>query len=122
MLQTLGMLSYSRCSLLAGPSNNLCSNKAQLRELESIRTRLLGSRAPLPQTTRGAAAKDKAGKPSLQNVLMAARFIAKMRIPSRAWAKQEVLKKQLVDEIQGQRRAKRSRQLRVVAVGDFSTA
>jgi hypothetical protein len=49
-------------------------------------------------------------------VLLAARFVAKARIAARAWSKQEVVRRKLVGAAEETKRARRTRQLRVVAV------
>ncbi|KPM35757.1 hypothetical protein AK830_g10813 [Neonectria ditissima] len=99
---------------------NAC-NKAQLRELEDIRTNLLGSRKPLsfPSTSGGkqtssAEPPTAAARPSLRTFLVMARFIARMRISARDWAKQETVRRRLVVATEEQRKTKRSRQLKVV--------
>ncbi|KAH7325088.1 hypothetical protein B0I35DRAFT_509717 [Stachybotrys elegans] len=93
-------------------------NKAQLRELEQIRTKLLGSRKALelPSSAGGSARGANATKkPSpLRTLLTAVRFIARMRMSAREWAKQEVVRQKLSVAVHEQRRAKRSRQLKVV--------
>ncbi|KFA60592.1 hypothetical protein S40285_08910 [Stachybotrys chlorohalonatus IBT 40285] len=90
---------------------NAC-NKAQLRELEQIRTKLLGSRKALEPPRSGSD-----GKPlRLQSFLVMARFIARMRIASRDWAKQEAVRQKLSVAVQEQRRAKRAHQFKVVRV------
>lgn len=45
-----------------------------------------------------------------------ARFIARMRIASRAWAAQETIRRKLAGAAEEQRRSKRSRQFKVVRV------
>jgi hypothetical protein len=45
-----------------------------------------------------------------------ARFIARMRIASRDWAKQEAVRQKLSVAVQEQRRAKRAHQFKVVRV------
>ncbi|KAH7157188.1 hypothetical protein EDB81DRAFT_867940 [Dactylonectria macrodidyma] len=98
---------------------NAC-NKAQLRELEDIRTNLLGNRKPLSLPASGskkrASSADDAGRPSLRTFLVMARFIARMRISARDWAKQEAVRQRLVVATEEQRKVKRSRQLKVVRV------
>ncbi|KFH43776.1 hypothetical protein ACRE_054720 [Hapsidospora chrysogenum ATCC 11550] len=94
---------------------NAC-NKAQLRELENIRTRLLGNRKPL--SLPSAAAREQAGttttRPSLKTFLVMARFIARMRISARDWAKHEEVRGRLVAATEEQRKTKARRQLKVV--------
>ncbi|OAQ66608.1 microtubule associated domain-containing protein [Pochonia chlamydosporia 170] len=95
---------------------NAC-NKAQLRELEHIRTNLLHSKKPLalPVAPSGLAfGKTKAT--SIRPFLTMARFIARMRIASRNWAQQEQVRLKLVAARDDQRRVKRSKQLKVVRV------
>ncbi|KAK7428701.1 hypothetical protein QQZ08_004795 [Neonectria magnoliae] len=96
---------------------NAC-NKAQLRELEDIRTNLLGSRKPLslPGTKQpsSSGAEPAAARPTLRTFLSIARFIARMRISARDWAKQETVRQRLVVATEEQRKTKRSRQLKVV--------
>jgi hypothetical protein len=99
-------------------TNVLCSNKAQLRDLESIRTGLLGSRKSLPAPTQSRTSTANAGRPTLRTVLLAARFVAKARIAARAWNKQEVVRKKLVGAAEETKKARRTKQLRVVAVED----
>ncbi|KAL3952285.1 hypothetical protein ACCO45_014002 [Purpureocillium lilacinum] len=95
---------------------NAC-NKAQLRELEHIRTNLLHSRKPLALPSSGAGAGSSPSKPtSIRPFLVAARFVARMRISARGWAKQEAVRRKLVAATEEQRRVKRSRQLKVVRV------
>ncbi|KAH8174853.1 hypothetical protein LIA77_06272 [Sarocladium implicatum] len=98
---------------------NAC-NKAQLRELESIRTSLLGSRKALPASTRNSHNNEKGaaavGRPTLRTVLLAAKFVAKARIAARAWSKQEVVRKRLVGAAEESKKARRARQFRVVPV------
>ena len=87
------------------------SNKAQLRELEQIRTHLLGNRKPLTlpsPSTRGT------GKPTLRTFLVMARFVARMRISARSWAKQEVVRRKLIAATEEQKKAKKLRQFKVV--------
>ncbi|KAJ6440902.1 LOW QUALITY PROTEIN: spindle-pole body protein (Pcp1) [Purpureocillium lavendulum] len=98
-------------------------NKAQLRELEHIRTNLLHSRKPLalpgPGGNGGGEGSGSGGrsKPtSIRPFLVAARFIARMRISARDWAKQEAVRRRLVAATEEVRRTKRSRQLKVVRV------
>ncbi|KAM4057956.1 centrosomal targeting protein [Hirsutella rhossiliensis] len=104
---------------------NAC-NKAQLRELEHIRTNLLHSRKPLayppasaddddghPARAAGGSRATKAA-PSLRPVLIAARFIARARISARGWAGHEAVRRRLAAAVEEQRRAKRSRRLQVV--------
>ncbi|KAH7015145.1 putative spindle-pole body protein [Ilyonectria destructans] len=95
---------------------NAC-NKAQLRELEDIRTNLLGNRKPLSLPASGSnknGSAETAGRPSLKTFLVMARFIARMRISARDWAKQETVRQRLVVATEEQRKTKRSRQLKVV--------
>lgn len=104
------------------------SNNAQLRELEHIRTNLLHSRKPLalpsasgPSSSATSSShikggKGKASSPSLKSFLVMARFIARMRIASRAWAAQETIRRKLAGAAEEQRRSKRSRQFKVVRV------
>ncbi|UNI17382.1 hypothetical protein JDV02_003725 [Purpureocillium takamizusanense] len=95
---------------------NAC-NKAQLRELEHIRTNLLHSRKPLALPGPGRAGSPTSPKPtSIRPFLVAARFIARMRISARGWAEQEAVWRRLVAATEEQRRVKRSRQFKVVRV------
>jgi len=99
------------------PLTFISSNKAQLRELEHIRTNLLHSRKSLALPSSGAGAGSSPSKPtSIRPFLVAARFVARMRISARGWAKQEAVRRKLVAATEEQRRVKRSRQLKVVRV------
>ncbi|KAG8426399.1 hypothetical protein J3459_008172 [Metarhizium acridum] len=93
---------------------NAC-NKAQLRELEHIRTNLLHSKKPLalPAAPNGLAF-GKVKPTSIRPFLTMARFIARMRIASRNWAQQEQVRLKLVAARDDQRRVKRSRLFKVV--------
>ncbi|KND93103.1 Spindle pole body protein pcp1 [Tolypocladium ophioglossoides CBS 100239] len=99
-------------------ANSPNSNKAQLRELEHIRTNLLHSRKPLvlpaPPSSGPTSTGGEAKAASIRPFLVAARFIARMRISARGWAKQEVVRRKLAAASEEQRRVKRSRQLKVV--------
>ncbi|KHO01073.1 Spindle associated [Metarhizium album ARSEF 1941] len=93
---------------------NAC-NKAQLRELEHIRTNLLHSKKPLslPAAPDGLAF-GKLKPTSIRPFFVMARFIARTRIASRRWAQQEQVRLKLVAARDDQRRVKRSRQFKVV--------
>ncbi|KAL7766091.1 hypothetical protein ACKLNR_004007 [Fusarium oxysporum f. sp. zingiberi] len=91
---------------------NAC-NKAQLRELEDIRTNLLGNKKALPLPSHTTAATSNI-KPTLKTFLVMARFIARARLSANNWAKQEVVRRKLVVATEEQRKVKRSRQLKVV--------
>lgn len=95
---------------------NLNSNKAQLRELEHIRSKLLHSKKPLPTSTSSFSSSSHGSgmKPTLRTFFVMARFIARMKISAKSWAKQEVVRKKLVTASEEQRRAKRSKRLRVI--------
>ncbi|KAL0939468.1 spindle-pole body protein [Colletotrichum truncatum] len=98
---------------------NAC-NKAQLRELEQIRCELLGSRRPLPPTSsaiakQGTTGGAAPGRPTLKTVATMARFIARMRISARDWAKHEATRRRLADCVDEMRRTKRRKQLKVVS-------
>lgn len=96
-------------------TNNFGSNKAQLRELEQIRTEVLGSRQPLPPPVGSSrASKGAPGRPTLKTVAIAARFVARMQISARAWAKHEGTRKKLAESVGEMRKAKRARGLKVV--------
>ncbi|GAO16573.1 uncharacterized protein UV8b_01429 [Ustilaginoidea virens] len=101
---------------------NAC-NKAQLRELEHIRTHLLQSKKPLAvslpannnNNNNNKAASGTAAKPSsIRPFLAMARFIARMRVSSRRWAEQEHVRLKLVAARDEQRRVKRSKQFKIV--------
>ncbi|ODA83413.1 hypothetical protein RJ55_01927 [Drechmeria coniospora] len=97
---------------------NAC-NKAQLRELEHIRTGILQSRKPLAIATSTsldlkANGTDGRTVTSIRPFLIAARFVARMAISARGWAKQEAVRRELVKVAEEQRRVKRSKRLRVV--------
>ncbi|KAI9147851.1 hypothetical protein HJFPF1_12885 [Paramyrothecium foliicola] len=100
---------------------NAC-NKAQLRELEHIRTKLLGSRKALPapgsSSDGGSSGSPAASKPrqALRRALLAARFVARMRVAARGWAAQEVVRRKLAAANEEQRRSRKARQLKVVRV------
>ncbi|KAL2752216.1 hypothetical protein ACRALDRAFT_2142070 [Sodiomyces alcalophilus JCM 7366] len=99
---------------------NAC-NKAQLRELEQIRTEVLGNRQPLPPSLRATAKSlgDRpSGRPTLKTVATMARFVARMRISAREWAKHETTRKKLADRVDEMRRMKRRNGLKVVKVDD----
>ncbi|TQV98270.1 hypothetical protein V2A60_007975 [Cordyceps javanica] len=98
-------------------------NKAQLRELEHIRTKILHSRKPLLLPGSGGTSSSSFGddarrKPTLQTFLVMARFVARMRLSARRWAAQEVVRKRLVAATEERRKAKRTRGLRVVRVDE----
>jgi hypothetical protein len=100
-----------------------CSNKAQLRELERIRTQLLGSRKPLalPSSINNDGRKQKS-RPTLKTFLTMARFIARAKLSARAWAKQETVRQRLVTAVEEQRRSKKARQFKVVRTNDEQVA
>ncbi|KAL6898789.1 hypothetical protein GGI43DRAFT_423329 [Trichoderma evansii] len=90
-------------------------NKAQLRELEYIRTKVLQSRKPLalPKPLPFSSSGDSS--PKLKTFLIMARFIARTRIAARNWAGQEAVRQKLRTAIEENRQIKRSKQLKVVA-------
>jgi hypothetical protein len=91
------------------------SNKAQLRELEHIRTKILHSSKPLPSTTKHSSDSScSSRKPTLQTFLVMARFVARMRISAHSWAKHEAVRQRLAAATEEQRRVKRNRGLKVV--------
>ncbi|KAF4987044.1 hypothetical protein FGRMN_10562 [Fusarium graminum] len=92
---------------------NAC-NKAQIRELEDIRTNLLGSKKTLSLPSHATAANASTTKPTLKTFLVMARFIARARLSANNWAKQEVVRRKLIVATEEQRKVKRSRQLKVV--------
>ncbi|KAM0551989.1 hypothetical protein ACHAPJ_008097 [Fusarium lateritium] len=92
---------------------NAC-NKAQLRELEDIRTNLLGNKKALSLPSHATAANSSTTKPTLKTFLVMARFIARARMSAKNWAKQETVRRKLVVATEEQRKVKRSRQLKVV--------
>jgi hypothetical protein len=100
-------------------TNSHCSNKAQLRELEHIRTHILGNRKQLvvPSLQQK---QDGSSKPSLKTFLSMARFIARMRISARGWAKQEKIRQRLITATEEVRKTKRAKQLKVVRVEEVS--
>jgi hypothetical protein len=92
---------------------NAC-NKAQLRELEDIRTNLLGNKKALALPSHATASNSSTTKPTLKTFLVMARFIARVRLSANNWAQQEVVRRKLVSATEEQRKVKRSRQLKVV--------
>ncbi|KAK3181113.1 hypothetical protein K4F52_007526 [Lecanicillium sp. MT-2017a] len=99
---------------------NAC-NKAQLRELEHIRTKILNSRKQLPGSGnssssghRGGDSEESTRKPTMRTFLVMARFVARMRISARNWGKQEAVRRRLAAATEEQRRVKRNRGLKVV--------
>ncbi|KAM0231047.1 hypothetical protein ACHAPO_008877 [Fusarium lateritium] len=92
---------------------NAC-NKAQLRELEDIRTNLLGNKKALALPGHATLSNSSTTKPTLKTFLVMARFIARVRLSANNWAKQEVVRRRLVSATEEQRKVKRSRQLKVV--------
>ncbi|KAF4962957.1 hypothetical protein FSARC_8983 [Fusarium sarcochroum] len=92
---------------------NAC-NKAQLRELEDIRTNLLGNKKALSLPSHATTANSSTTKPTLKTFLVMARFIARARISAKNWAKQETVRRKLVVATEEQRKVKRSKQLKVV--------
>ncbi|KAG8669957.1 hypothetical protein FPOAC2_09300 [Fusarium poae] len=92
---------------------NAC-NKAQLRELEDIRTNLLGNKKALALPGHTTVSHSSTTKPTLKTFLVMARFIARVRLSANNWAKQEVVRRKLVSATEEQRKVKRSRQLKVV--------
>ncbi|VUC20709.1 unnamed protein product [Clonostachys rosea] len=101
--------------------SNAC-NKAQLRELEYIRTKLLGDRKPLtlPSAANKASSSQPSDRPSLKTFLIMARFIARARLSARDWAKQETVRQKLVVATEQQRKVKKSKQFKVVRVEQVS--
>ncbi|EFQ31793.1 microtubule associated protein [Colletotrichum graminicola] len=99
---------------------NAC-NKAQLRELEQIRCELLGSRKALPPPSSAPAKKHgttASGRPTLKTVATMARFIARMRISAREWAKHEATRQRLANCVDEMRKTRRRKQLKVVPADD----
>ncbi|GJC77751.1 spindle pole body protein pcp1 [Colletotrichum liriopes] len=99
---------------------NAC-NKAQLRELEQIRCELLGSRKALPPPSSATTKKQgttASGRPTLKTVATMARFIARMRISARDWAKHEATRQRLASCVDEMRKTKRRKQLKVVSADD----
>lgn len=92
---------------------NAC-NKAQIRELEDIRTNLLGNKKALALPSHATASNSSATKPALKTFLVMARFIARVRLSANNWAQQEVVRRKIVSATEEQRKVKRSRQLKVV--------
>lgn len=108
---------------LSGPDTNVrISNKAQLRELEQIRCELLGSRRPLPPSSSSTTARKQtaSGRPTLKTVATMARFIARMQISAREWAKHEATRQKLADCVDEMRKTKRRQQLKVVHADDVA--
>ncbi|KAL7923203.1 hypothetical protein ACQKWADRAFT_320216 [Trichoderma austrokoningii] len=91
-------------------------NKAQLRDLEHIRTEVLQSRKPLtlPKPPSFSSAGGSSS-PKLKTFFIIARFIARTRIAARNWAGQEAVRQKLRTAIEERRQIKRSKQLKVVA-------
>ncbi|QPC79699.1 hypothetical protein HYE68_010451 [Fusarium pseudograminearum] len=92
---------------------NAC-NKAQIRELEDIRTNLLGNKKALALPSHATASNSSTTKPTLKTFLVMARFIARVRLSANNWAQQEVVRRKIVSATEEQRKVKRSRQLKVV--------
>ncbi|KAK5995755.1 hypothetical protein PT974_04173 [Cladobotryum mycophilum] len=94
---------------------NAC-NKAQLRELEHIRTNLLQSRKSLSlsKPLSLASTTGNISTPTLRSFLLMARFIGRMRIAARNWAAQEAIRKKLSVAVEEKRKVKRSRMFKVV--------
>ncbi|KAM0448670.1 hypothetical protein ACHAO4_008381 [Trichoderma viride] len=91
-------------------------NKAQLRELEHIRTKVLQSRKPLTLPKPPSfSSSGGSSSPKLKTFLIMARFIARTRIAARNWAGQEAVRQKLRTAIEEKRQIKRSKQLKVVA-------
>ncbi|KAM0474582.1 hypothetical protein ACHAPX_007526 [Trichoderma viride] len=91
-------------------------NKAQLRELEHIRTNVLQSRKPLTLPNPPSFSSSGGFSSSkLKAFLIMARFIARTRIAARNWAGQEAVRQKLRTAIEEKRQIKRSKQLKVVA-------
>lgn len=90
-------------------------NKAQLRELEHIRTKVLQSRKPLALPKPPSFSSSSGSSPNLKTFLIMARFIARTRIAARNWAGQEAVRQKLRTAIEEKRQIKRSKQLKVVA-------
>lgn len=101
--------------MASSPAN---SNKAQLRELEQIRSGLLGRRgeASLSRTQSPPPPKPS----SIRTFFLAARFIARARISARAWARQEAIRHKLQAAADDQRRRRRSAFFKVVRAVDDS--
>ncbi|KAM0322429.1 hypothetical protein ACHAQA_009496 [Verticillium albo-atrum] len=91
-------------------------NKAQLRELEQIRTEVLGSRRalPAPPSLAGRINPSTTGRPTLKAVATMARFVARAKICAREWAKHEATRKKLADRVEEMRKTKRRKGLKVV--------
>lgn len=97
-------------------ANTHYSNKAQLRELEHIRTNVLQSRKPLTLPNPPSFSSSGGFSSSkLKAFLIMARFIARTRIAARNWAGQEAVRQKLRTAIEEKRQIKRSKQLKVVA-------
>ena len=91
------------------------SNKAQLRELEVIRTEVLGSRKMLTLPSDAVRqARTPAGRPTLKTVAIAARFVARLQSSAREWARHETTRKKLASSVEEMRKAKRKTGLKVV--------
>ncbi|CRJ79702.1 hypothetical protein BN1708_000077 [Verticillium longisporum] len=92
-------------------------NKAQLRELEQIRTEVLGSRRALaapPPSLAGRLARPPGSRPTFKAVATMARFVARAKICAREWARHEATRKKLADRVEEMRRMKKRRGLKVV--------
>lgn len=78
---------------------------------------MLGSRRalPPPSTTTSKALEDRpSGRPTLKTVATMARFVARMRISAREWARHEATRQKLADRVEEMRKTKRKRTLKVV--------
>ncbi|PHH81269.1 hypothetical protein CDD82_1169 [Ophiocordyceps australis] len=82
-------------------------NKAQLRELNDIRSHLLPSREPVPALP----ASRPTSAPSIRPLLIAVRFIARSRIAARSWACHEAVRCRLAAAAKDRRRAQHSHRL-----------
>ncbi|KAJ2970638.1 hypothetical protein NQ176_g8094 [Zarea fungicola] len=101
------------------------ANKAQLRELEHIRTKIFHSRKPLLLTDSAEhppTGESSSRKPTLKTFLVIARFIARMRLSARSWAEQEAVRRKLVAVMEEKRKEKRSKGFRVVRVEDITSS
>ncbi|SPO01367.1 related to myosin heavy chain [Cephalotrichum gorgonifer] len=92
---------------------NAC-NKAQLRELESIRSDVLGSKKPLDlpsthqhQQQKGQGRERAAAPTRWRRALAAARFIARMKVAAGAWGVQEKKRRRIVECVEGMKGRRR---------------
>ena len=95
---------------LLGPARRVLtksSNKAQLRDLESIRSDLLRSKRSLSPTLqeKNEAMQNTPAK-KFRKALVAVRFIARMRVAAGAWGVQEEKRRRIVECVEGMRAKK----------------